>query len=183
MKTTCSACSPTVLYFYTHPFVLVGGNILIIVRRFGTTCFAIIAVGAPSITSHKMLWQIMCRFYDVLFGKIFVPSHDTFCVTNFRDMSKYFFNDELVLVSIFYFICLSLRTFLWVSTVTIRAWFLLKARCFRCTVKTDDILNSIFKYFEVVVSHCEYYVWPKYFGPELVVGRFRDSFGFEREYT
>lgn len=81
-------------------------------------------------TGHEVLRQMIFGFYDILFWKVPVQSHDIFCVTVFRGVTSCFVVDKLVVVSIVFFVYLSLSKSSCVLSVTIGADFALKARCF-----------------------------------------------------
>lgn len=64
-----------------------------------------------------------------------------------------------------------------------RCRVLLENKCFRCTVNADGILNTIVRYRLGAVGYCEWFLWRRGFGLDLVVGQCRNAFRFTREYA
>lgn len=151
--------------------------------RLARNVLTIAAADSPPVKSVKLLWKVLCRLDRVLFGRISVPSHDIISITNFCDVTNYFVNDKLVVVPVVCLTFFSPRELSCVVVVTIGAVFFLKVRYIGCAVNTDHMFIASLRYCEGAVLYCESFLRPRYFGKGPILRRWRDSFGFGREYT
>lgn len=105
-------------------------------------------------TSHRILWQVLRGFYNILFGRRPVALHNVLSAAFFGYMTNYFVNDGWYVVPIDCVISLSQRQILCCMTaIIIGVMVFLKARYSSCTANTDGVIDNVLKKCQIVVSY------------------------------